>query len=64
MLNLYRSVCTFCVKLCDSVNSYIHHGKNQPCQEVKDGNIFANIFVKNDPTIRLIILMVHYQSGT
>ena len=40
MLILYRIVCEFCAKLCDSIRNYIQHGKNQPHQEVEDGYIF------------------------
>ena len=43
---MYISVCNFCTKICGLINNYIHHGKNQPRQEVEDGYIFANIFVK------------------
>ena len=59
MLNPQRSVCTLHTKICDLIHNYIYHGKNQPCQEVEDGYIFVNIFVKN-MTIRPIIFMVHY----
>ena len=46
MLNLQRNVCTFLTKICDSIKSYGHNCKKQPRQEVEDGYIIVNIFVK------------------
>ena len=45
-LSLLRSTCTFYAKICDSIKNYAHHRKNQPRQEVEDGYIFVNKFVK------------------
>ena len=46
MLNLQRSVRTFCTKVCDYNQNYVHRGKNNPHQEVEDSYIFINNFVK------------------
>ena len=46
MLNLLRIVCIFLTKICDLIKNYIHHGENNPRQDIEDGYIFANIFVK------------------
>ena len=46
ILNLWRSVRGFCTKIYDSIKYSVHHSKNQPRQEVEDGYIFVNIFVK------------------
>ena len=46
MLNILNSVCAFRTKLCDLIKNYVHHGKKQLHQEVGDGYIFVNIFVK------------------
>ena len=35
-------------KICDWIKNYAPHGKNQQREEVQDGYVFANIFVKNN----------------
>ena len=40
MINLVKRVCTFCTKICDLINNYVHHRKKQPHQEVEDCYIF------------------------
>ena len=30
-----------CTKICDTIKNYIHHGKNQPRQEVEENSIFV-----------------------
>ena len=46
MLNLLKSVCNFGTKICYLIKNYVHHGKNQPYQEVEDGYISVDVFVK------------------
>ena len=41
MLNLLRSVCTFCNKRCDLINNYVHNGKEHPHTDFGDGYIFV-----------------------
>ena len=41
MLNFLRSVCNFCIKICDSINIYDWNGKEQPHQDFEDGYIFV-----------------------
>ena len=41
-----KRVCTFHTKICDLIQNYVHHGENQPRQEVEDGYIFVNVFVE------------------
>ena len=47
MLKIYKRGCNFVTKLCDLIKNYLHNGKIQPRQEVEEGYIFVNIFVKN-----------------
>ena len=42
MLNFLRSVCTFCTKIYDSINNYIHNSKDKTHQEFG----YCHIFVK------------------
>ena len=55
-------------KICNLIKNYVHHGKNQPYQEVGDGYIFVNIFLKeksdyltnnfyDTPLIRLTVMI-------
>ena len=46
MLKIKRMLCTFPTEICDLTNIYAHNVKNHPCQEVEDGYIFKNSFVK------------------
>ena len=64
MLKLYRSVCTFRAKIRDSVNNFIHHGENQPRQEVEDSYIFVNDFVNKMLKLDQSYFMVQYLAGT
>ena len=48
ILNIQLIVCNFCAKICDLIKNHVHHGKNQPRQEVEDGYIVVNNFVKNN----------------
>ena len=41
-----RIAYTFHTRICDLIKNYVYHGKNQPYQEIGDGYIFVNIFVK------------------
>ena len=55
-----KRVCNFRAIICESINNYSHHVKNQWRQEVEDGYIFVNIFAKHNLTIRSIIFMLQY----
>ena len=37
-----KRLCTFRTKICDRIQNYARDEKNQPHQEVEDGNIFVN----------------------
>ena len=39
MLNLFKCVCNFCTKICNSIKTYVQHVKNQRQQKVEDGYI-------------------------
>ena len=41
MLNLQNIVCTFLIRICDSINDYLRNGGKHPRQEVGDGYIFV-----------------------
>ena len=41
MLNLLRSICNFCTKRFESINNYVHNGKERPHQVFGDGYIIA-----------------------
>ena len=51
-------MCDFHTEICNLIKNYVHQGENNPRQEVSDGYIFVNIFIKN-LTISLIIILYY-----
>ena len=58
MLNLFKNARTFCTKIFDPVNNYVHNGKNQPHQGVRDG--YLCFIVK---PLNIYVLFVLYRAN-
>ena len=57
-INKYIYVCNFSTKVFDWIKKYVHHGKNQPHQEVEDGYFPVNFFNTYAPPVAELIEMV------
>ena len=62
-LNFQISWYKFWAKISDSIKNYAYRGENQLFQEVKDGYIFVNIFVKTILLFDQSYFMVHCLEG-